>query len=83
MVDPRADALIEAEEAHRVLPAPLVVGERLTDLLALLLLGIVGVASYGQARGMVLTGAGIMLAGLIVHPFEDAERELRAYRAFA
>lgn len=46
--------------------APLVVGERLTDLLALLLLGIVGVASYGQARGMVLAGAGIVLAGLIV-----------------
>ncbi len=46
--------------------APLVVGERLTDLLALLLLGMAGVAAYGQARTMVLVGSALMTLGLIV-----------------
>lgn len=46
--------------------APIVVAERVTDLIALLVLGIAGVAVYGLARGMVLAGAGVVAAGLLV-----------------
>ena len=47
--------------------APLVVGERVTDLAALLLLGLIGVAAYGVAQNLVLVGlvlVGAALAGL-------------------
>lgn len=46
--------------------APIVVAERITDLLALLILGVVGVAFYGIAREMVYAGAAILSIGLIV-----------------
>jgi glycosyltransferase 2 family protein len=46
--------------------APVVVAERVTDLLALLILGIAGVAAYGVARDMVVVGAVILAAGLLV-----------------
>jgi uncharacterized protein (TIRG00374 family) len=46
--------------------APLVVAERVTDLAALLILGLIGVAAYGVARSMVLAGMAVVAAGLMV-----------------
>jgi uncharacterized membrane protein YbhN (UPF0104 family) len=45
--------------------APIVVAERVTDLLALLILGLAGVALYGVARGMVVAGGIVLAFGLI------------------
>jgi len=46
--------------------APIVVAERVTDLIALLLLGLVGVALYGMAGSTVAAGAALVLAALVV-----------------
>jgi uncharacterized protein (TIRG00374 family) len=46
--------------------APIVVAERVSDLIALLILGLAGVAVYGVARNMVIGGAAIIAAGLLV-----------------
>ncbi|WP_428268423.1 lysylphosphatidylglycerol synthase transmembrane domain-containing protein [Haliangium sp.] len=46
--------------------APIVIAERVTDLIALLVLGVIGVAIYGVARGMVAAGALVIAAGLVV-----------------
>ena len=45
--------------------APLVVAERVTDLAALLILGLIGVSAYGVARDMVLAGSAVVGAGLL------------------
>jgi glycosyltransferase 2 family protein len=46
--------------------APIVVAERVTDLVALLLLGLLGVALYGIAGSTVAAGGALVLAGLVV-----------------
>jgi glycosyltransferase 2 family protein len=46
--------------------APIVLAERVTDLIALLILGLVGVMAYGMAAGMVLAGFAAVVAGLVV-----------------
>lgn len=46
--------------------APIVIAERVADLLSLLILALVGVALYGVARGMVAAGAVVIAIGLIV-----------------
>jgi uncharacterized protein (TIRG00374 family) len=46
--------------------APIVVAERVTDLIALLVLGLIGVTLYGVARTTVLAGAIAVGAGLVV-----------------
>lgn len=46
--------------------APIVVAERVTDLIALLLLGLIGVALYGIAGTTVAAGGALVLAGLVV-----------------
>ncbi len=46
--------------------APLVVGERVTDLTALLVLGVIGVASYQVAQEMVVVGIAVVGGGLVV-----------------
>lgn len=46
--------------------ASVVVAERVSDLIALLVLGIAGTAVYGMARGMVLAGAAFIGTGLLV-----------------
>jgi len=46
--------------------APVVIAERVTDLVALLVLGTIGVAAYGVGRGMVVVGAIVVAAGLLV-----------------
>ncbi|HEY0195490.1 MAG TPA: lysylphosphatidylglycerol synthase transmembrane domain-containing protein, partial [Kofleriaceae bacterium] len=45
--------------------APIVIAERVTDLLALLVLAVIGVAAYGIARTLVV-GAGLIIAGGLV-----------------
>lgn len=54
--------------------APIVVAERVTDLGALLILGLVGVAAYGVARQTVLVGAGVLAVGLAVLSWPAAQR---------
>lgn len=46
--------------------APIVIAERVADLVALLVLAVCGVALYGVARGMVVAGAAVIAAGLLV-----------------
>lgn len=46
--------------------APIVVAERVTDLLALLVLGVAGVAVYGIGGTMVVAGAAVLGFGLLV-----------------
>ena len=46
--------------------APIIVAERVTDLLALLVLGLLGVAFYGVARSMVIAGAAVIAGGLLI-----------------
>ena len=46
--------------------APIVVAERVTDLIALLLLAVVGVAAYGVETTLVLVAAGIVACGLVL-----------------
>jgi uncharacterized protein (TIRG00374 family) len=46
--------------------APVVIAERVTDLVALVGLGLIGVATYGVAREMVAAAAIVVLLGLIV-----------------
>jgi uncharacterized membrane protein YbhN (UPF0104 family) len=46
--------------------APMVVAERLTDLIALLLLGLLGVALYGIAGTTVAAGGALVAIGLLV-----------------
>mgnify|MGYP003668739639 FL=1 len=45
--------------------APLVVGERVTDLTALLVLALIGVSAYGVAQNMVLLGSIVVGSALI------------------
>ncbi|HET9621279.1 MAG TPA: lysylphosphatidylglycerol synthase transmembrane domain-containing protein [Kofleriaceae bacterium] len=46
--------------------APIVVAERVTDLLALLVLAVIGVAAYGIARTLVIAAAALVGVGLIL-----------------
>jgi uncharacterized protein (TIRG00374 family) len=46
--------------------APIVVAERVTDLIALLLLALVGVAAYGVETTLVIVAAGLVGAGLVL-----------------
>jgi uncharacterized protein (TIRG00374 family) len=58
--------LREAEGIPLSRSAPIVVAERVTDLLALLILGLIGVASYGIARSVVVAAAAVVGCGLLV-----------------
>ena len=46
--------------------APIVIAERVTDLVALLVLALIGVAAYGVQTTLVLVGAGLVGAGLLL-----------------
>lgn len=46
--------------------APIVVAERVSDLIALLCVAIIGVAVYGVAATLVLSAAGVIVIGLIL-----------------
>lgn len=45
--------------------APIVVTERITDLIALLILGLIGALVYGVARSTAITGAVVVAGGLV------------------
>jgi len=46
--------------------APVVIAERITDMIALLILGVVGVAFYGVAQDLVIVGASLVTGGLVL-----------------
>ncbi len=46
--------------------APVVVAERVSDLIALLLLAVIGVAIYGVAENVVIASAAVVVFGLLV-----------------
>ncbi len=46
--------------------APIVVAERLTDLVAVVLLALLGVALYGIGLATVIAGGAVVLAGLVI-----------------
>jgi uncharacterized protein (TIRG00374 family) len=70
--------------------APIVIAERLTDLVALVLLGVGGVAAYGVARPVVLAATLVVALGLFVvswkplaHTVIDQGAKLRPLARFA
>lgn len=62
----KAVLLRDAAGADPTRVAPVVVAERATDLLALVILGIAGVAAYGVALPMVAGAGAITAAGILV-----------------
>jgi uncharacterized protein (TIRG00374 family) len=46
--------------------APIVVAERVTDLIALVVLAVIGVAAYGIGRTLVFAAAALIAAGLVL-----------------
>lgn len=58
--------LRELHDIPPTLTAPIVVAERVTDLIALLTLAIVGVAVYGVQTTLVLAAGGVIVFGLIL-----------------
>jgi len=62
----KAVLLRDAAGAPVARTAPVVVAERVTDLVALVILGIVGVATYGVASSMVVAASVVTAAGIAV-----------------
>jgi glycosyltransferase 2 family protein len=56
--------------------APIVVAERLTDLIALVLLGLFGVALYGVGAEIVAASAALVIVGLLVLAFPPVARRV-------
>ncbi len=56
--------------------APIVVAERVTDLIALLLLAVVGTATYGIATTLVISAAGLIACGLVLLAWPRPARAL-------
>jgi glycosyltransferase 2 family protein len=56
--------------------APIVIAERVTDLLALLVLAVAGVAAYGIARTLVVAAALCVAAGLVLLAWPRPTRAL-------
>ncbi|HEU4733285.1 MAG TPA: lysylphosphatidylglycerol synthase transmembrane domain-containing protein [Kofleriaceae bacterium] len=66
-------------EIHGVpatLTAPIVVAERVTDLLALLALSVVGVAGFGLGAGFVAAAAAVLAGGLVLLAWPRPTRAL-------
>lgn len=57
---------------------PIVIAERVADLLSLLILALIGVALYGVARGMVAAGAIVIALGLVVLSWPTLARRVIA-----
>jgi glycosyltransferase 2 family protein len=62
----KAVLLKEAAGTEVTRVAPVVVAERATDLLALVILGLIGVATYGVAKPLVAAASVVTLAGIVV-----------------
>ena len=58
------------------LSAPIVVAERVTDLIALLLLAVIGVAVYGVETTLVIVAAAVVVTGLVLLAWERPTRFL-------
>jgi uncharacterized protein (TIRG00374 family) len=56
--------------------APIVVAERVSDLVALLLLAVIGVAAYGVASSLVVAAAGLIGVGLVLLAWPRPTRAL-------
>jgi uncharacterized protein (TIRG00374 family) len=56
--------------------APIIVAERVTDLIALLLLALAGVAGYGIAKTLVIAAAALIATGLILLAWPRPTRAL-------
>jgi len=57
------------KELHGIpatLTAPVVIAERVTDLIALVVLAVIGVAAYGVATTLVAAAAGLIVLGLVL-----------------
>jgi uncharacterized membrane protein YbhN (UPF0104 family) len=74
----KALLLREATGADPARVAPVVVAERATDLVALVVLGIVGVAAYGVAVPMVAAAGAVTAAGVLVLAWRRAAHALIA-----
>ena len=58
--------LSEMHGAPATATAPIVVAERVTDLIALLLLAVIGVAAYGVETTLVIIAASLVVFGLVL-----------------
>jgi glycosyltransferase 2 family protein len=56
--------------------APIVIAERVSDLVALLVLAVIGVAVYGMHATLVIVGGGLMALGLVLLAWPRATRAL-------
>lgn len=66
-------------ELHAIpatLTAPIVIAERVTDLLALLVLSVAGVAVYGIASALVVAAAAVIAGGLVLLAWPRPTRAL-------
>lgn len=68
----KAVLLKETSGADPARVAPVVVAERATDLLALVILGVLGVATYGVAREMVVVAAAVTAVAIFLLAWRPA-----------
>lgn len=68
--------LRELHDVPATRTAPIIVAERVTDLIALLLLAVVGVAAYGIARPVVIAAALVIAVGLVLLAWPRPTRAL-------
>ncbi len=68
--------LREMHGTPATMTAPIVVAERVTDLIALLVLGVVGVAAYGVQTTLVIVAAVIVGVGLVLLAWPRPTRAL-------
>jgi uncharacterized protein (TIRG00374 family) len=62
----KAMLLREIAQVPAARTAPVVIAERLTDLLALVVLGIIGAATYRQAIPLVVAASAVTIGGVVV-----------------
>lgn len=72
----KAALLRDAAGVPAARTAPVVVAERVTDLVALVLLGLAGVAAYGVAAPMVAAAAVVVFVGLAILSFRPMAHTL-------
>lgn len=68
--------LREMHDVPATRTAPIVVAERVTDLIALLLLAVIGVAAYGVEPTLVIVAGGLIVVGLVLLAWQRPTRAL-------
>ena len=68
--------LREMHDVPAARTAPIVVAERVTDLIALLLIGVAGVAAYGIDPRLVMIGGVLVAIGLVLLAYQRPTRAL-------